>query len=92
MALDSSRLGTALKPVIEAKIRAYVIDGDSTPYPELTEFSKALAEAIAEKVVQELVTNAALNNAKFSGTFAGTVAGAACSTTITNHPVTGGII
>lgn len=58
MALSSSRLATALKPIIESKIRTLVIAGDPTAYPQLTNFSQALAEAIAQEVVAEITANA----------------------------------
>jgi hypothetical protein len=58
MALNSTRLKNALKPKIESYIRSFILEGDATPYPNLTEFSGALAQAIAEEVVTELTTNA----------------------------------
>jgi uncharacterized Fe-S cluster-containing radical SAM superfamily enzyme len=61
MALSSSRLATALKPIIESKIRTLVIAGDPTAYPQLTNFSQALAEAIAQEVVAEITANAVVS-------------------------------
>lgn len=64
MALNVSRLAAALKPKIESKIRQYVIDGDATPYPQLTEFAQALSEAIAEEIVSEFQAHAEVQNAQ----------------------------
>jgi hypothetical protein len=61
MALDSTRLGNAIKPLIESNIRSYILSGDATSYPNLTNFSKALAEAIASAVVSEITTNAVVS-------------------------------
>lgn len=91
MALDANRLRDAIKPELETQLRSLLGLG-ATPYPDLTKACEAFATAIASKVVAEITANAALNNAQFSGTFAGTVTGLTCSTTITNQPVTGGII
>lgn len=91
MALNATTLKNEYKTDLEAQIRLFLSLG-STPYPQLTQFCEAVATAIANKTVAHITANAALNNAKFSGTFNGTVAGAVCTTTITNQPVTGGII
>lgn len=86
MALDSTRLKDALKPEIEAQIRAFLSLG-ATPYPQLTAFSEAMATAIATKVVNEIKTNGQ-TQATFSGTYP--VAGGSGGTvTITNQAVNG---
>lgn len=66
MALSATRLKNALKPDIEAQIRAFIGLG-ATPYPQLTQFSEALATAIANQVVLE-VTSFAVVAGSASGT------------------------
>lgn len=93
MALSSTRLSSELKPVIESNIRNYILGGDSTPYPSLTQFCAALADAISQKVISEIVTNAEIKNAFANGTLSGTVSGDTVSLSInsSNHTITGGI-
>lgn len=92
MALDSSRLATALTPLIESKIRTAEGLG-AVPYAQLTVMAQALAEAIATAVVSEIVTNAVFRIPSWAGgSFSGTVAGAVCTTIIPAQTnITGGI-
>lgn len=87
MALNSATLKAAIKPDLEQKMRTYILAGDMTPYPELTNFCEAVAESLANKIVDHIKTNAELDNATCSGT--GLVSGPTC--TWSNQPVIGGI-
>ena len=89
-------LTSQIKGDIESKIRTYILGGDMTSYPNLTNFSQALAESIANRVVDAITSQSSISVSVTvpalsvsPGTFvAGSVSVIGAGTT-TSTPITG---
>ncbi len=91
MALDATRLAAAIQPELESKIRSMILSGDATPYPNLTNFTQAIAESIANQVIAEITDHAVV--AGISGATVYSLPGGTGSTVgyLNNVTVTGEI-
>ena len=86
MALNPNTLQPILASDIEQQIRTFLTLG-IVPYPQLTQFSNALATAISTRVLGHIQANAQ-TSATFSGTYP-VVGGGGGTVTITNQAVNG---